>query len=101
MPNQLDCLVGSSSARSTRWSRTTRWRPARPPRTRRSSSGGKPFTTEFYGVATKLGKDDLVRRVNKVLEDYRRGAWMAAYHKWLVADLPGITGPPAPKYRTG
>jgi polar amino acid transport system substrate-binding protein len=63
--------------------------------------GGKPFTTEYYGVATKLGKDDLVRRVNKVLDEYRKGAWTEAYNKWLVADLPGITGPPAPKYRAG
>ncbi|MFD7443514.1 glutamate ABC transporter substrate-binding protein [Streptomyces sp. NPDC059909] len=61
--------------------------------------GGKPFTTEYYGVAAKLGKDDLVRRVNKVLDDYRRGPWMTAYTKWLKADLPGISGPPAPKYR--
>ncbi|WP_351227687.1 glutamate ABC transporter substrate-binding protein [Streptomyces sp. NPDC002133] len=61
--------------------------------------GGKPFTTEYYGVAAKLGKDDLVRRVNKVLDDYRRGPWMTAYAKWLKADLPGISGPPAPKYR--
>lgn len=63
--------------------------------------GGKPFTTEYYGVAAKRGKDDLVRRVNQVLVDYRQGPWMAAYNKWLVADLPGITGPPAAKYRTG
>ncbi|MFC5804189.1 glutamate ABC transporter substrate-binding protein [Streptomyces formicae] len=61
--------------------------------------GGKPFTTEYYGVAARLGKDDLVRRVNKVLVDYRNGPWMTAYTKWLQADLPGISGPPAPKYR--
>ncbi|MEE1753671.1 glutamate ABC transporter substrate-binding protein [Streptomyces sp. SP18CS02] len=61
---------------------------------------GKPFTTEYYGVAAKLGNDDLVRRVNQVLVEYRRDAWMPAYEKWLKADLPGITGPPAPKYRT-
>ncbi|MEU4496072.1 glutamate ABC transporter substrate-binding protein [Streptomyces sp. NBC_00210] len=62
--------------------------------------GGKPFTTEFYGVATKLGKDDLVRRVNNVLDTYRKGPWTEAYNKWLAADLPGIAGPPAPKYRS-
>jgi polar amino acid transport system substrate-binding protein len=61
--------------------------------------GGKPFTTEYYGVAAKLGKDDLVRRVNKVLDEYRRGPWMQAYTKWLEEDLRGIPGPPAPKYR--
>lgn len=65
--------------------------------------GKTPFTTEYYGVATKKGADDLVARVNKVLVDYRAGgkdsAWMTSYRKWLAAGLPGIAGPPAPKYR--
>ncbi|MEU8761044.1 glutamate ABC transporter substrate-binding protein [Streptomyces sp. NPDC048659] len=60
---------------------------------------GKPFTTEYYGVAAKLGDDDLVRRVNKVLVDYRQGPWQKAYETWLKADLPGISGPPAPTYK--
>ncbi|MFJ9809985.1 glutamate ABC transporter substrate-binding protein [Streptomyces sp. NPDC101158] len=60
---------------------------------------GRPFTTEYYGVAAKLGNDDLVRRVNQVLVQYRQGPWQAAYAKWLKADLPGISGPPAPKYK--
>ena len=34
---------------------------------------GEPFTTEYYGVAVKLGDDDLVARVNQVLDDYRAG----------------------------
>jgi polar amino acid transport system substrate-binding protein len=63
--------------------------------------GDKPFTQEYYGVATKLGKDDLVRRVNSVLDTYRAGAWTLAYNKWLKADLPGILAPPVPRYRTG
>ncbi|MFI9582033.1 glutamate ABC transporter substrate-binding protein [Streptomyces sp. NPDC052236] len=63
--------------------------------------GDKPFTQEYYGVATKLGKDDLVRRVNSVLDTYRRGAWTVAYNEWLKADLPGILAPPVPQYRTG
>ncbi|MGW8952685.1 glutamate ABC transporter substrate-binding protein [Streptomyces sp. NPDC055709] len=61
--------------------------------------GARPFTTEYYGVAAKLGRDDLVRRVNKVLDEYRAGPWMQAYAKWLKKDLPGISGPPVPKYR--
>ncbi|WP_424887965.1 glutamate ABC transporter substrate-binding protein [Streptomyces sp. XH2] len=64
---------------------------------------GKPFTTEPYGVAMNLADTDLVRRVNKVLEDYRGGGaaslWMKAYERWLASDLKGITGPPMPKYR--
>ncbi|CAM5575404.1 hypothetical protein SBADM41S_04900 [Streptomyces badius] len=61
--------------------------------------GEDPFTTEYYGVATKKGSDDLVARVNKVLVDYRAGgkesAWMRSYEKWLATGLPGITAPPA------
>ena len=34
---------------------------------------GRPFTTEYYGVAAKRGNDDLVRRINYVLERYRSG----------------------------
>ncbi|MBT2527185.1 glutamate ABC transporter substrate-binding protein [Streptomyces sp. ISL-99] len=64
---------------------------------------GEPFTQEYYGIATKLGSDDLVRRLNQVLDDYREGGddgpWMKAYGKWLKEDLPGIKKPPEPKYR--
>ncbi|MFE9394665.1 glutamate ABC transporter substrate-binding protein [Streptomyces flavidovirens] len=64
---------------------------------------GEPFTQEYYGIATKLGSDDLVRRLNQVLDDYREGGdngpWMKAYGKWLKEDLPGIKKPPKPKYR--
>ncbi|MGW1764578.1 glutamate ABC transporter substrate-binding protein [Streptomyces sp. NPDC002073] len=65
---------------------------------------GRPFAKEFYGVAMNKDAADLVRRVNKVLDGYRQGGansrWMTAYRKWLAADLPGITAPPAPKYRS-
>lgn len=66
---------------------------------------GSPVTSEPYGVAmNKSDQDsDLVRRVNRVLEAYRAGGadspWMASYHRWLAADLPGISGPPAPLYK--
>ena len=104
-PTSWTAWCGSSRTWWTRSSPTTRWPPARPPRTRRSQLKGSPFTTEYYGVAVKLGNTDLVRRVNQVLVDYRDGGdnspWMKAYHQWLAADLPGITGPPAPKYRAG
>ncbi|MFF9980824.1 glutamate ABC transporter substrate-binding protein [Streptomyces erythrochromogenes] len=66
---------------------------------------GSPFTREFYGVAMNKDAPDLVRRVNKVLENYRAGGndspWMKAYLKHLQPVLPGVTGPPAPKYRDG
>ncbi|MFD5425573.1 glutamate ABC transporter substrate-binding protein [Streptomyces sp. NPDC127084] len=100
VPNQLDCLVrlqlGEVDAVVTD-AALAAGQAAQDPAI--ELKGGKPFTTEFYGVAAKLGNDDLVRRVNKVLDDYRRGSWMAAYDKWLAADLPGITAPPTPKYR--
>ncbi|HET6358526.1 glutamate ABC transporter substrate-binding protein [Streptomyces sp.] len=102
VPNQLDCLVrlqlGLVDAVVTD-AALAAGQAAQDPAV--ALKGGKPFTTEFYGVATKLGNDDLVRRVNSVLDDYRKGPWTEAYNKWLVADLPGIPGPPAPKYRTG
>jgi polar amino acid transport system substrate-binding protein len=48
----------------------------------------------------KLGTDDLVRRVNQVLVDYRKsGGWQASYTKWLSAtlkaDSPSATPPTA------
>lgn len=64
---------------------------------------GEPFTREPYGVAMRPGEDDLVRRVNKVLKEYRKGGadspWSEAYDTWLKDDLKGIKGPPKPKYR--
>ncbi|MEU9160170.1 glutamate ABC transporter substrate-binding protein [Streptomyces sp. NPDC048424] len=66
---------------------------------------GSPFTREFYGVAMNKDASDLVRRVNKVLENYRAGGndspWMKAYLKHLQPVLPGVSAPPAPKYRDG
>ncbi|WP_405729998.1 glutamate ABC transporter substrate-binding protein [Streptomyces sp. NBC_01537] len=63
---------------------------------------GKPVTTEYYGVAMSNKYPDLVRRVNKVLEDYRSGgsdsAWQKAYGTWLKAVFPGVEGPPEPRY---
>ncbi|MER5882561.1 glutamate ABC transporter substrate-binding protein [Streptomyces sp. NPDC001941] len=101
VPNQLDCLVrlqmGEVDAVVTD-NALAAGQAAQDPAVELK---GVPFTTEYYGVAAKLGSDDLVRRVNKVLDAYRAGPWQAAYDKWLKADLPGVTGPPAPKYRDG
>ncbi|GAA3371679.1 glutamate ABC transporter substrate-binding protein [Streptomyces sannanensis] len=100
VPNQLDCLVrlqlGLADAVVTD-NALAAGQAAQDPAVELK---GRPFTTEYYGVATKLGNDDLVRRVNKVLDGYRAsGAWMRAYQKWLATDLPRISAPPAPKYR--
>ncbi|MEU5050031.1 glutamate ABC transporter substrate-binding protein [Streptomyces sp. NPDC021096] len=103
VPNQLDCLVrlqlGRVDAVVTD-SALAAGQAAQDPSVRLV---GKPFTTESYGVAMNLGDTDLVRRVNAVLDDYRRGGdqspWMQAYRKWLEHDLRDITAPPEPKYR--
>ncbi|MFI6081354.1 glutamate ABC transporter substrate-binding protein [Streptomyces sp. NPDC051217] len=103
VPNQLDCLVrlqmGEVDAVVTD-NALAAGQAAQDPAV---ELVGKPFTTEYYGVAAKLGNDDLVRRVNQVLVEYRAGGanspWMTSYNKWLKAGLPGITAPPAAKYK--
>ncbi|MBX9425164.1 MULTISPECIES: glutamate ABC transporter substrate-binding protein [Streptomyces] len=99
VPNQLDCLarlqLGEVDAVVTD-NALAAGQAAQDPAVELK---GRPFTTEFYGVAAKLGNDDLVRRVNQVLVNYRQGPWQKAYKDWLEKDLPGIPGPPAPLYK--
>ncbi|MEV8452088.1 glutamate ABC transporter substrate-binding protein [Streptomyces sp. NPDC052095] len=105
VPNQLDCLVrlqlNEVDAVVTD-NALAAGQAAQDPAV--ELKGDKPFTTEFYGVAAKLGADDLVARVNQVLVDYRKGGkdsrWMRSYQRWLEKGLPGITAPPTPKYRS-
>lgn len=105
VPNQLDCLVrlqlGEVDAVVTD-NALAAGQAAQDPSV--ELKGDKPFTTEYYGVAAKLGADDLVARVNHVLVEYRAGGadspWMKSYRQWLAEGLPGIKGPPAPKYRS-
>jgi len=101
--NQLDCLVmlqlGEADAVFTD-NALAAGQAAQDPAVRLV---GTPVTTEYYGVAMNEKDTDLVRRVNRVLEDYRSGGadspWMQAYRTWLEADLPGIEGPPEPLYK--
>ncbi|MFE5481087.1 glutamate ABC transporter substrate-binding protein [Streptomyces sp. NPDC056527] len=67
---------------------------------------GPRLDTSLYGVAMNKNDQDLVRRVNAVLEDYRRGgadsAWMASYNRWLAPSLGAHPqGPPAAAYAPG
>ena len=98
VPNQLDCLarlqMGEVDAVVTD-NALAAGQAAQDPAVELK---GTPFTREYYGVAAKLGNDDLVRRVNKVLEDYRKGRWQEAYGIWLEAGL-GKAEPPEPLYR--
>ncbi|MEW1695104.1 glutamate ABC transporter substrate-binding protein [Streptomyces sp. NPDC093249] len=99
VPNQLDCLarlqLGEVDAVVTD-NALAAGQAAQDPAVELK---GEPFTKEYYGVAAKLGNDDLVRRVNQVLVGYRQGPWQKAYKDWLEKDLPGIPGPPAPLYK--
>ncbi|MGW5850446.1 glutamate ABC transporter substrate-binding protein [Streptomyces sp. NPDC055254] len=105
VPNQLDCLVrlqlGEVDGIVTD-NALAAGQAAQDPSVRLV---GSPFTREFYGVAMNKDASDLVRRVNNVLEGYRAGGsdspWMQAYRKHLEPVLPGVTAPPAPKYRDG
>ncbi|MET9545234.1 glutamate ABC transporter substrate-binding protein [Streptomyces sp. NPDC006627] len=98
VPNQLDCLVrlqlGEVDAVVTD-SALAAGQAAQDPTVQ--LKGERPFTTEYYGVAVKKGSDDLVRRVNKVLEEYREddeNGWQKSYDKWLKGGLGKVAGPP-------
>ncbi|MER5474704.1 glutamate ABC transporter substrate-binding protein [Streptomyces sp. NPDC002935] len=92
VPNQLDCLVrlqlGEADAVVTDGALAAS-QAAQDPTV---ALKGGPFTTEYYGVAMKLGSDDLVRRVNRILADYRQDGWRESYDKWLAPTL----GPDSP-----
>ncbi|MEU6402278.1 glutamate ABC transporter substrate-binding protein [Streptomyces sp. NPDC046985] len=103
VPNQLDCLVrlqlGEADAVVTDGALAAS-QAAQDPTVELK---GGAFTKEYYGVAMRRGADDLVRRVNRILEDYRKdGGWKASYDKWLSPtlgkDSPSATAP-APSYR--
>ena len=99
VPNQLDCLVrlqlGEADAVATDGALAAGL-AAQDPGVRLV---GAPFSTEYYGVAMHKDAGDLVRRVNHILEDYRRNGWQQAYDHWLKPDLGPSDGPPAPMYR--
>ncbi|MFE9098406.1 glutamate ABC transporter substrate-binding protein [Streptomyces sp. NPDC007264] len=98
VPNQLDCLVklqlGEVDAVVTDGALAAS-QAAQDPTVELK---GKPFTTEYYGVAMNRQAGDLVRRVNQVLVDYRRSGWQDSYAKWLSSTLgtdPASSRPPS------
>ncbi|CAL9533645.1 glutamate ABC transporter substrate-binding protein [Streptomyces sp. enrichment culture] len=104
VPNQLDCLVrlqlGEVDAVVTDGALAAS-QAAQDPTVELK---GDAFTTEYYGVAMKKDADDLVRRVNRILVDFREdtaGGWQKSYDTWLSATLGGDSSksePPAPAY---
>lgn len=102
VPNQLDCLVrlqlGEVDAVVTD-SALAAGQVAQDPTL--ELKGEEPFTTEYYGVAMKKGADDLVRRVNKVLADYRadKDGWQKSYAEWLRDPIGKDAIPPKAEYR--
>lgn len=99
VPNQLDCLVrlqlGEADAVVTDGALAAS-QAAQDPTV---GLKGKPFTDEFYGVAMKKGADDLVRRVNQILVDYRKDGWQTSYNRWLAESLGESSGPPPVQYK--
>ncbi|MEU2719157.1 glutamate ABC transporter substrate-binding protein [Streptomyces smyrnaeus] len=103
VPNQLDCLVrlqlGEADATVTD-SALGAGQAAQDPSVELI---GEPETVEPYGVAMNLADKDLVRRVNKVLKDFRKDGWKSSYDRWLADDMMGTEGkkpaPPEPLYR--
>ncbi|WSQ09279.1 glutamate ABC transporter substrate-binding protein [Streptomyces sp. NBC_01231] len=104
VPNQLDCLVrlqlGEVDAVVTDGALAAS-QAAQDPTVELK---GDPFTVEYYGVAMKKDADDLVRRVNQILVDYRQdktNGWQASYDRWLSATLEkdsSTSEPPTPQY---
>ncbi|MDG9721466.1 MULTISPECIES: glutamate ABC transporter substrate-binding protein [unclassified Streptomyces] len=104
VPSQLDCLVrlqlgevdavvtdGALAASQAAQDPTVELR-------------GTDFTTEYYGVAMKKDADDLVRRVNQILVEWRaddaRG-WKYSYDTWLsktMGDAAESEPPDRPEY---
>ncbi|GGX54548.1 glutamate ABC transporter substrate-binding protein [Streptomyces fructofermentans] len=99
VPNQLDCLVrlqlGEVDAVVTDGALAAS-QAAQDPTVELK---GEPFTDEYYGVAMKKDSDDLVRRVNQVLVDYREDGWQQSYDTWLAKGLGKSEGPPPVEYR--
>ncbi|MFC7221481.1 transporter substrate-binding domain-containing protein [Streptomyces polyrhachis] len=66
---------------------------------------GPRLDTSLYAVAMHRDDQDLVRRVNAVLEEYRRGGahsrWTASYDRWLRPLLGPAPGGPPPVAYTG
>ncbi|MFF0747000.1 glutamate ABC transporter substrate-binding protein [Streptomyces sp. NPDC004111] len=105
VPNQLDCLVRLQLGRVDAVVTDNALAASQAAQDPAIKLMGDPFTQEYYGVATNKESTDLVSLINKVLNTYStakaangKTAWVNSYERWLKADLPGLTGPPDPKF---
>ncbi|MDQ0990956.1 glutamate ABC transporter substrate-binding protein [Streptomyces sp. V3I7] len=101
VPNQLDCLVRLQLGEADAVVTDAALAASQAAQDPTVGLRGTAFTTEYYGVAMKKDADDLVRRVNRILEDYRASGWQQSYGTWLSATLgkdASPSKPPAPEY---
>ncbi|MEU3148459.1 MULTISPECIES: glutamate ABC transporter substrate-binding protein [unclassified Streptomyces] len=104
VPNQLDCLVRLQLGRVDAVVTDAALAASQAAQDPTVELKGDSFTTEYYGVAMRKDADDLVRRVNRTLVDFREDTtdgWQASYERWLSETLgkdPGSSEPPAPEY---
>ncbi len=103
VPNQLDCLVRLQLGEVNAVVTDAALAASQAAQDPTVELKGEAFTAEYYGVAMKEDADDLVRRVNQILVDFREDAdgWDASYADWLSATLgedPTASKPPPPEY---
>ncbi|MFJ7147647.1 glutamate ABC transporter substrate-binding protein [Streptomyces sp. NPDC100445] len=104
VPSQLDCLVRLQLGEVDAVVTDAALAASQAAQDPTVALKGKAFTEEYYGVAMRKDATDLVRRVNRVLVDYRADGWQASYDKWLSATLgrdPAASRPPVPQYLHG
>ncbi|MEU5090958.1 glutamate ABC transporter substrate-binding protein [Streptomyces sp. NPDC021356] len=103
VPNQLDCLVRLQLNEVDAVVTDGALAASQAAQDPAVELKGGTFTKEYYGVAMKRGADDLVRQVNRSLENYRKdGGWKRAYDNWLSRTLgkdSESATPPTPDYR--
>ncbi|GAA1902989.1 glutamate ABC transporter substrate-binding protein [Streptomyces sodiiphilus] len=105
VPHQLDCLVrvqlGEADAVMTD-NALAAGQAAQDPAMRLV---GEPVTVEPYAIAMHPDDEDLIRRVNRVLEEFRGDGgpgspWRDSYDRWLAGHLGDRSPrPPGPVYR--
>ncbi|MFF4396946.1 glutamate ABC transporter substrate-binding protein [Streptomyces sp. NPDC001480] len=101
VPNQLDCLVRLQLGEVDAVVTDAALAASQAAQDPTVELKGAPFTTDYYGVAMNRKANDLVRRVNQILVQYRANGWQESYNRWLSATLGADSGPskpPTPEY---